>query len=75
MYLGEITRNILASLVDAAPRGLVCGGKASHVINTQWGLDTSVMSAIEEAWEGEYIDTEENHVLSFAAFDEGKPPQ
>jgi hexokinase len=52
MYLGEITRNILVSLIDATPRSLLFGGKATSVINTQWGLDTSVMSDIEEAYEG-----------------------
>jgi hexokinase len=71
MYLGEITRNILVALVDAAPKGLVFEGKATHVINTQWGLDTSVMSEVEEAWEGQSI-KEDDHAFSFAAFDEGK---
>jgi len=52
MYLGEITRNILAALIDAAPKPLVFGGKSTSVLNTHYGLDTSVMSEIEEAWEG-----------------------
>ena len=52
MYLGEITRNVLVSLIDAAPKALLFGGKATVVVNSQWGLDTSVMSDIEEAWEG-----------------------
>lgn len=61
MYLGEITRNILMALVDAAVVGvggkgrrgpLLFGGRATEVVNVQWGLDTSVMSAVEEAWEG-----------------------
>ncbi|KAJ3802687.1 hypothetical protein GGU11DRAFT_764630 [Lentinula aff. detonsa] len=51
MYLGEITRHILLSLIDAAPRPMLFGGKATKVVNDQWGLDTSVMSEVEEAWE------------------------
>jgi len=39
-------------LVDAAPNGLVFGGKGNPAVNTMWGIDTSVMSAVEEAWEG-----------------------
>ncbi|KAJ7638476.1 hypothetical protein FB45DRAFT_741354 [Roridomyces roridus] len=52
MYLGEITRNVLLSLVDAAPKSLLFGGKTATALNSQWGFDTSVMSAVEEAWEG-----------------------
>lgn len=52
MYLGEITRNILLSLVDAAPKPLLFGGKTTAALNAQWGFDTSVMSGVEEAWEG-----------------------
>ncbi|KAJ7781622.1 hypothetical protein B0H16DRAFT_1499098 [Mycena metata] len=55
MYLGEITRNILLSLVDAAPKSLLFGGKTTPALNAQWGLDTSVMSGVEEAWEGKDI--------------------
>jgi hexokinase len=50
MYLGEITRNLLVSLIDATPKPLVFDGRATEAINTQWGVDTSVMSEIEEAW-------------------------
>ncbi|KAJ7667643.1 hypothetical protein DFH06DRAFT_1280572 [Mycena polygramma] len=52
MYLGEVTRNILLSLMDAAPKSLLFGGKTTPALNTQWGFDTSVMSGVEEAWEG-----------------------
>ncbi|EIN10788.1 hexokinase [Punctularia strigosozonata HHB-11173 SS5] len=52
MYLGEITRNILLSLVDAAPKPLLFGGKSTKQLNTHYGFDTAVMSAVEEAWEG-----------------------
>jgi len=53
MYLGEITRNIILSLVDAAPKSLLFGGKTTTALNAQWGFDTSVMSGVEEAWEGQ----------------------
>ena len=49
MYLGEITRNILISLVDAAPRPLLFNGRVSKQLNTHYGLDTAVMSEVEEA--------------------------
>lgn len=51
MYLGEITRNVLLSLIDASPRPVLFGGKSSHVLNAHYGLDTAVMSDVEEAWE------------------------
>ncbi|KAH9938737.1 uncharacterized protein B0H18DRAFT_968533 [Fomitopsis serialis] len=51
MYLGEITRNILLALVDAAPKSLLFNGRASVALNTHYGLDTAVMSEVEEAWE------------------------
>ncbi|EJF63058.1 hypothetical protein DICSQDRAFT_103564 [Dichomitus squalens LYAD-421 SS1] len=51
MYLGEITRNILLSLVDAAPKPLLFNGRSSDVLDTHYGLDTAVMSEVEEAWE------------------------
>ncbi len=51
MYLGEITRNILLSLLDAAPKSLLLSGQASDALNRHYGVDTAVMSAIEEAWE------------------------
>ncbi|KAG6332263.1 hypothetical protein ID866_6827 [Astraeus odoratus] len=52
MYLGEITRNVLLSLIDAAPKPLLFSGSSSHHLNKQWGVDTAVLSEIEEAWEG-----------------------
>ncbi|KAF8897142.1 hexokinase [Infundibulicybe gibba] len=68
MYLGEITRNLLVSLVDAAPKSLLFGGKATAAINAQWGLDTSVMSDVEEAWQGEDKTAVKNEVPIFIAF-------
>jgi hexokinase len=52
MYLGEITRNILVALIDAAPRSLLFGGKTTTVLNKHYGIDTSIMSEIQGAWEG-----------------------
>ncbi|KAI0771537.1 hexokinase [Trametes elegans] len=51
MYLGEITRNILLSLIDAAPKPLLFNGRSSKPLNTHYGLDTAIMSEVEEAWE------------------------
>jgi hexokinase len=74
MYLGEITRNILVSLIDAAPKPLLFGGKATGILNKHYGLDTSVMSNVEEAWEGK--DNSEgagpHTVPAFATFDDSK---
>jgi hexokinase len=63
MYLGEITRLVLVSLIDATPvmispagkkpQPILFGGRGSSVVNKIWGLDSSVMSEIEEAWRGE----------------------
>ncbi|KIY45936.1 hypothetical protein FISHEDRAFT_66712 [Fistulina hepatica ATCC 64428] len=50
MYLGEITRNVLVYLVDTAPTSLLFSGKSTKALNEQYGLDTSVMSSVEEAW-------------------------
>ncbi|KAJ7229008.1 hypothetical protein GGX14DRAFT_616384, partial [Mycena pura] len=71
MYLGEITRNILLSLMDAAPKSLLFGGATTAAMNAQWGFDTSVISAIEEAWEGDDAGKEdrENHAPQLSAFD------
>ncbi|KAJ8589890.1 hexokinase [Rhizopogon salebrosus TDB-379] len=52
MYLGEIARNVILSLIDAAPKPILFGGRSSALLNKQWGLDTALLSEIEEAWEG-----------------------
>lgn len=52
MYLGEIARNIILSLIDASPTSLLFGGRSTPSLNRQWGLDTAVLSEIEEAWQG-----------------------
>jgi hexokinase len=51
MYLGEVVRNILLALVDATPKPMLFDGKSTSVLNTHYGLDTSVMSDVENAWE------------------------
>ena len=53
MYLGELVRHILVALIDAAPKPLLFSGHSSVVFNKQYGFDTSLMSAIEEAWIGD----------------------
>jgi len=50
MYLGEITRNILLALVDAAPKPILFGGKATERLNKHYGLDTEILSLVESAW-------------------------
>ncbi|KAI0786465.1 hexokinase-domain-containing protein [Abortiporus biennis] len=51
MYLGEITRNILLSLIDAVPKPLLFNGRSSSDLNKHYGLDTAIVSEIEVAWE------------------------
>jgi hexokinase len=50
MYLGEVTRNILLALVDAAPEPILFDGKATERLNKHYGLDTEVLSLVESAW-------------------------
>ncbi|KAI9510953.1 hypothetical protein F5148DRAFT_1174805 [Russula earlei] len=50
MYLGEITRNILLALVDATPKPILFGGKATERLNKHYGLDTEMLSLVESAW-------------------------
>lgn len=44
MYLGEITRNILLYLIDT---NLLFSGRSSKPLNTHYGFDTELMSAVE----------------------------
>jgi len=44
MYIGEVVRNVLLSLID---RNLLFSGYSSKALNTHYGLDTALMSAIE----------------------------
>lgn len=48
MYLGEITRNLLLSLIDSAPP-ILFNGFSTPVLNSQYGFDTAYMSDIEGA--------------------------
>ncbi|KAH8986337.1 hypothetical protein EDB92DRAFT_1879806 [Lactarius akahatsu] len=52
MYLGEVTRNILLALVDAAPQPILFNGKATERLNKHYGLDTEMLSFVESAWSG-----------------------
>lgn len=45
MYLGEITRNIILSFID---RGLLFDSYSSPALNAHYGLDTALMSNIEQ---------------------------
>jgi hexokinase len=50
MYLGEITRNLLLALVDAAPMPILFNGKSTERLNNHYGLDTELLSLVESAW-------------------------
>jgi hexokinase len=66
MYLGEITRNLLLALVDAAPKPILFNGKATERLNKHYGLDTEMLSLVESAWRTDAPregDSEENAVL------------
>jgi hexokinase len=52
MYLGESVRSVLLALVDATPKALLFGGKSTETLNEHYGIDTSLMSEMEEAWIG-----------------------
>jgi hexokinase len=46
MYIGEVVRNVLLTLVD---HQLIFKGYSSPLLNKHYGLDTALMSAIEKA--------------------------
>lgn len=48
MYLGEISRNVLLSLIDATPPVLF-NGYSTPILNQHYGFDTAYMSDIEAA--------------------------
>ena len=48
MYLGEITRNLMLSLVDASPPVLFRGSSTSS-LNSHYGFDSAIMSDMENA--------------------------
>ncbi|KAG5654669.1 hypothetical protein H0H81_009918 [Sphagnurus paluster] len=75
MYLGEITRNILVSLIDASPTPLLFRGKSTRILNKHYGLDTSFMSEVENAWEGPNRSLSgDQSAPDFATFDAEKLP-
>lgn len=53
MYLGEITRSVIIGLIDAAPKPLLFNGRSTRAINKHYGIDTSFMSSVENAWLGD----------------------
>jgi hexokinase len=62
MYLGEVTRNVILALVDAAPRPILFNGKSTERLNKHYGLDTEMLSLIEGAWHADASkDSEEEH--------------
>ncbi len=71
MYLGEVTRHVLLSLIDAAPKPILFGGKSTASLNKQWGIDTSVMSDVETAFESS-THTSENPTPKFSDFQDSK---
>lgn len=48
MYLGEITRNLILSLIDSAPP-ILFHGLSTPALNAHYGFDTEYMSNIEAA--------------------------
>jgi hexokinase len=48
MYLGEITRNLLLSLIDSVPP-ILFSGKSTPTLNGHYGFDSAFMSAIESS--------------------------
>ncbi|KAF8631138.1 hypothetical protein AX15_002484 [Amanita polypyramis BW_CC] len=66
MYLGEIVRNMFVALIDATPKPLLFDGKTTSHINKHYGVDTSLLSSVEEAWHG---DGEIGSVPQFSGFD------
>ncbi|KAM6495692.1 hypothetical protein JOM56_008398 [Amanita muscaria] len=53
MYLGEIARNLLTALIDVTPRPLLFNGKSTPALDKHYGVDTSLLSIVEEAWQGD----------------------
>lgn len=68
MYLGEITRNVLLSFIDAAPP-ILFNGTSTPTLNSHYGFDTAYMSDIEAASSLEDVRTVLVEKLGFAAED------
>jgi len=58
LYLGESVRSVILALVDATPKPLLFGGKSTETLNAHYGIDTSLMSEMEEAWIGSDTDAD-----------------
>ncbi|KAJ3527276.1 hypothetical protein NMY22_g9850 [Coprinellus aureogranulatus] len=72
MYLGEILRLIILSLVDAVPEPLLFKGKSTSSLNEHYGIDTAFMSHVEEAWIGKGNSPEDHQLPPLHDFDESK---
>jgi len=72
MYLGEIVRTVLVSLIDATPKPLLFSGFSTNIVNKQYGIDTALMSAVEEAWIGTDNSPDTFVLPPFGSFDESK---
>lgn len=55
MYIGEVVRNVLLHLID---NDLLFQGRSSSILNTHYGLDTALMSAIEAHPSSAYSSTQ-----------------
>lgn len=72
MYLGEILRLVVLSLVDAVPEPLLFKGKSTTSLNDHYGIDTAFMSHVEEAWTGKDPSPEAYQLPPLHDFDESK---
>jgi len=72
MYLGEIVRTVIVSLIDATPKPLLFSGFSTNVVNKQYGIDTALMSAVEEAWIGNDNSPDTFVLPPLGSFDESK---
>jgi hexokinase len=64
MYLGEIVRNVITSLIDYSPP-LLFGGRSSRTFNTPYGLDAEQTAMIHSSTSLEDI----KQVLAQLGFD------
>ena len=63
MYIGEIVRNVLIHLID---HNLLFSGYSSPLMNTHYGLDTALMSAIEQHPTTAYSEAKESSAEEWA---------
>ena len=72
MYLGEILRLIILTLVDAVPKPILFEGTSTPALNGHYGIDTAFMSQVEEAWIGKDHTPEAYELPPLHDFDESK---